>query len=1145
MRVSLLWAGFALPMCVSRVSKNTLRSDLANERGLQITPSGRPTAGPNDLNAASGVEGSLSVAPATTAKNAAIEDVRPPVTHYDHDVPEQEQILLSASQMLVSHGSFVTIGYAAQAPRSLEEAGGDYLLFYSPSTADPLKTVPFRIARAADDQAYPLTGRGSRRIKLAGPRSDVAVYFARGMSVSDNWYRWMTGRKQQDLLFGGRIASRPLVLDFADRGAPLWPRVLPATSGESADGDALRIAWQGDPSPDQQPVVQWGEVRGQFTGQAQGVRHEYGRSDMCPDVLGWIDPRGDGNPHTLTSAATGAGFAAAAGVTYSAVITGLRRYAGRTVYYRVGNSARPDSAGMSAPFSLKVPAPPGDVSAPFTLLAGADWGAAPGDDSVAYKPYSDRARNVSLRMAAEVAAGSAQGVVLGGDLAYSDGMLPMWDVWLEQTTGFASRVPVFVADGNHESGWPLALGDDSALFPDVIASGGECGAPLAALYPQPPPWSARTPWSSARLGPACLFSVSTEHDFTTGSPQWRWLNATLAQFWGAGSSGGGGVAGTGSSSDGAGSSISGTKPACPWIIGVAHRPMYVDSKDDASPSHDLPVMHAMQTHLDPLFKRYRVNLVLSGHNHRYERNCPVDLALGACEMRGRPTILPDGRQADLYNNPRNSLHLVVGSSGADFDTDKTGQWWIDRQVLQVSGYARVMMLNGSHLEVEWVDAAQPVTAGSGRVLDRFVVTQQWPRLTPEPAVADASAGGESGSPVDADIIHNDDVVVLSSGSRSSTPPPTPSPSSGMMVPDVDAPIVVVVPSSAIVTSGSATPVVTATCSRSRAPSASRSALATPGPPSPSPSPSTVTAAFEDENDDRIVPPSEQQQREESNDISLSGADSKNDGVNDNDEQFDDSNRDSNQDDQNSSDVADSEGSSSSHDEEGSAEPVGTKDESQQAEDHGVHSDIDRESSSGGDSSSTATNNWVAPDPGPLPSPSASNSPGRPGDDAPGEALGVLRSVDPLDAILGPDPPAGSTSSTGTTGKGTGGGLRVVEGAGLPESPSGSGSDDNSGTGSSSGGGSGLGSSKLFMFAFVLTASIVLYGGLGGKRPQRQTRSGSSAHYPSRLATMRPALQVASPLGSERDRMLQSAHSLGSPSKPPSSGGGGSGAPMVA
>jgi len=43
-------------------------------------------------------------------------------------------------------------------------------------------------------------------------------------------------------------------------------------------------------------------------------------------------------------------------------------------------------------------------------------------------------------------------VVVGGDMSYSDGYLAVWEDWFDMMEPAISKVPLFIGDGNHESG---------------------------------------------------------------------------------------------------------------------------------------------------------------------------------------------------------------------------------------------------------------------------------------------------------------------------------------------------------------------------------------------------------------------------------------------------------------------------------------------------------------------------------------------------------------------------------------------------------------------------------------------------------------------------------------------------------------------
>ena len=100
--------------------------------------------------------------------------------------------------------------------------------------------------------------------------------------------------------------------------------------------------------------------------------------------------------------------------------------------------------------------------------------------------------------------------------------------------------------GNHESD---TVG--TASIPGYgSASGGECSIVSLAMFPQPFPAIPNEPWYSYEIGLIHFLAMSTEHNFTIGSPQYLFLEADL---------------------------LSVNRDITPWIVFVGHRSLYVDS----------------------------------------------------------------------------------------------------------------------------------------------------------------------------------------------------------------------------------------------------------------------------------------------------------------------------------------------------------------------------------------------------------------------------------------------------------------------------------------------------------------------------------------------------------------------------------------
>jgi len=115
-----------------------------------------------------------------------------------------------------------------------------------------------------------------------------------------------------------------------------------------------------------------------------------------------------------------------------------------------------------------------------------------------------------------------------------------------------------------------------------------------------------------RAGAADIFTLDTEHPVEPGSVQYRWLEQVLA------------------------------RSTARWKIVAHHYPPYSSDLDDYGT--DLGDTSARE--LCPLYDRYNVDLVFSGHIHSYERTHPL--------RAGK--VVKDG-----------TVYLVVGGGGGDLE----------------------------------------------------------------------------------------------------------------------------------------------------------------------------------------------------------------------------------------------------------------------------------------------------------------------------------------------------------------------------------------------------------------------------------------------------------------------------------------------
>lgn len=406
-------------------------------------------------------------------------------------------------------------------------------------------------------------------------------------------------------------------LSFANPNQPLYGHL----SLVDSSGTSVKLTWiSGDSQP--QNVI-YGNGKS-----AQSTVTTFQQTDMCNGIpspaadFGWHDP----------------------GFIHSAIMTGLSpstRYP-----YRYGS----DKAGWSLTESLKTA--PAAGSSKMTFIAYGDMGKAPRDNSIEHyiQPGS---LGVSNAVSGEAASGNVDLVLHIGDISYATGFLGEWDYFLDLITPTASKIPYMTAIGNHERDFPES--GSHYVLPD---SGGECGVAYEKYFPMPTQGEDK-PWYSFESGPVHFTVMSTEHNWTSESEQFKWIQNDFASV---------------------------DRKRTPWLVFTGHRPQYSSAIDlgiisQLSPSVD-PEFRAA---VEPLLLQGQVDLVLWGHVHNYERTCAI--YQGQCLLfptKGRDGV--DIYQSISYKAP---VHAVIGMGGFSLDSFDPipGNWSMSR--ISNYGYAKV------------------------------------------------------------------------------------------------------------------------------------------------------------------------------------------------------------------------------------------------------------------------------------------------------------------------------------------------------------------------------------------------------------------------------------------------------------------------
>eukprot|EP01104_Vermistella_antarctica_P006303 TRINITY_DN17015_c0_g1_i1.p1 TRINITY_DN17015_c0_g1~~TRINITY_DN17015_c0_g1_i1.p1 ORF type:complete len:516 (+),score=108.21 TRINITY_DN17015_c0_g1_i1:335-1882(+) len=183
---------------------------------------------------------------------------------------------------------------------------------------------------------------------------------------------------------------------------------------------------------------------------------------------------------------------------------------------------------------------------------------------------------------------------------YARDKVDTWDLWGEMFEPLTSAVPYMTTPGNHET---APYGFDLAIYGSRFRM----------------PGAEKRPWYSYNYGNIHFISASSESDYSVNSPQHRWLKKDLHSI---------------------------DRSNTPWCIFYVHRPLYSSSIDFGS-------VLDLRAALEPILMQHGVDLVVTGHDHGYERTYPV--------YKGKVTDF----QPKHYKNPGGIIHLKVGTGGVD------------------------------------------------------------------------------------------------------------------------------------------------------------------------------------------------------------------------------------------------------------------------------------------------------------------------------------------------------------------------------------------------------------------------------------------------------------------------------------------------
>uniref|UniRef100_A0A8B9LVQ2 Purple acid phosphatase n=1 Tax=Astyanax mexicanus TaxID=7994 RepID=A0A8B9LVQ2_ASTMX len=271
------------------------------------------------------------------------------------------------------------------------------------------------------------------------------------------------------------------------------------------------------------------------------------------------------------------------------------------------------------------------------------------------------------RLQKETQAGMYDAILHIGDFAYDmhEDNGRIGDEFMKQIESIAAYVPYMTCPGNHEWAYNFSHYRNRFSMPGQTES----------------------LWYSWNIGSAHIISFSTEVYFYLEYgldllfEQYKWLQSDLEE-----------------------ANKPENRAIRPWIITMAHRPMYCsdDDHDDCTKFESFVRLGRNDTKppapgLEDLFYQHGVDLELWAHEHTYERLWPV-----------YNYKVYNGSTDEPYVNPKAPVHIITGSAGCREKHDgfipKPRDWSAFRSTDY--GYTRMHLINTTHIYLEQVSDDQ-------------------------------------------------------------------------------------------------------------------------------------------------------------------------------------------------------------------------------------------------------------------------------------------------------------------------------------------------------------------------------------------------------------------------------------------------------
>lgn len=294
-------------------------------------------------------------------------------------------------------------------------------------------------------------------------------------------------------------------------------------------------------------------------------------------------------------------------------------------------------------------------------------------------------------------------IILAGDIAYPRMDHRQWDTFFDLLDDYpiAEYVPMQIVPGNHDI-------DKHKRGPEIFLAFEHrfrmprVHPPELGLYDGPdevlnldkPPYPLPYEWGNAyyayTYGPARFIMISSYSSMEPGSIQYDWIVEEFESV---------------------------DRSVTPWVIAVLHTPVY---NTFTLHRHD-PQIVAAKLHLEPLFTKYNINLVFTGHIHAYLRT--TNVVNGTVDASG-------------------PVHITVGAGGHKCEApfySEVPEPWVRVRDATMFGYGMFRIFNRTHAQWDWVHTGHAddhelnqlrrsnKTLPAGPSIDRELIVNQYYR----------------------------------------------------------------------------------------------------------------------------------------------------------------------------------------------------------------------------------------------------------------------------------------------------------------------------------------------------------------------------------------------------------------------------------